>query len=97
MGDLISSLGFNPSLAAHATASIPLFVLVYRFMVGFAPVSPKIEKLLAALVVAIVNVLAELARGDQAQLDHAMFSSTLVGAFVAMLINDAVWKKKIPS
>lgn len=92
--EVLTALGFDGMLLAHASASLVLFGLIYRFCKTADPIHPKLEKLLASLITAVLNVLIEIARGDDARIDFAMFSSVIVGAFVALLITDAITKKK---
>lgn len=92
--ELFTALGFDGMLLAHAIASLALFVPIYRWFKGLTQVSPKLEKLLAALIVAVLNVLIEVARGDAARFDFPMLSSVIVGAFLALVLNDALTKEK---
>lgn len=95
--ELFTALGFDGMLLAHALGSSALFIPVYRWFQGLTHVHPKVEKLLAALIVAVLNVLIEIARGDAGRVDFPMLSSVVVGAFLALVLNDALTKKKEPT
>lgn len=86
----MTSLGFDPNLAAHAAGSLPLYVACFTAAKRIEIVNERIEMLAAMAVTAGINAAIALG-GGTAQLFPALSTAT-VGAMCAMIAHAAVFK-----
>jgi len=86
-----ASLGFDPALAGHAAASLPVYAAAFTAAKRFEFVHERAEMLAALGATAGLNALVALA-GGTAPLFPALSTST-VGAVMAMLAHAMLFKK----
>jgi len=88
-------LGFDPKMAGHAVASIPLFAAVFAFVKNQDFVPARFEALLATAVTAGVNALLVLSHGANAGAQiFPTLSASATGALFAMVTHAVVTKKE---
>jgi hypothetical protein len=85
------SLGFDGNLAAHATASLPLYAALFAFVKSLEMVPRRVEMLVAVGATAGLNAAIAVG-GDTAKLFPALSTAT-VGAVLAMVLHATATKR----
>lgn len=86
----MTTLGFDPNLAAHAAGSLPLYAACFTAAKRIEIVNERVEMVAALAVTAGINAAVALSAGT-AQLLPAL-STAAVGAMLAMIAHAALFK-----
>lgn len=86
-----TTLGFDPKLAAHAAASLPVYAAAFTAAKRL-DLSPRVQMLAATAVTAALNAAVALG-GGTAPLIPALSTAT-VGAVGAMMAHAALFKRR---
>lgn len=88
----LASLGFDPALLAHATASLPIYSLALAFAKRMQALPKKHEMLVALALTSSISAGIAMAQ-ETAQLFPVLSSST-TGAMLAMIVHSQIFGRK---
>lgn len=87
----LSTIGFDPKLAAHATASLPAYAAAFTVVKRMHFIDERTEMLIAMVATATLNAGVAMG-GGTAPLFPAL-STAAVGAMGAMITHALLFKK----